>query len=337
MRYSHSTMSFYPRPISTDNILHASNGATYANCSSTPQGMTITTGNWQESFIQGSYQYALTSTFPTSQLATANVSIQFEPYVASLGIYQVYVTTPGCVGASACGQRTQVDLTMTLSPGNTSVVTLDQANTADTRQMIYSGMVSPSIGSFKPTILLTVAKNATAPSSGTVSIVADSIELVRNNTGATLVSVLEFSMQNYTSNTTSYKPLTSMKCFPLSSAAFALDINTSLPDQLPVGSIVNVIDASQGDLYIGGAFTTTQGSHSIAKYQYSTAQYTPLGAAQFNGSISSLLLSGSSLFAGGNFTSTANGTTPAISYFGKYDTQSNSWTPSPPVSIHVSL
>ncbi|GAB5587580.1 hypothetical protein Unana1_02480 [Umbelopsis nana] len=293
----------------SDNILHASNGANYANCSSTPQGMTITTGNWQESFIQGSYQYALTSTFPTSQLATANVSIQFEPYVASLGIYQVYVTTPGCVGASACGQRTQVDLTMTLSPGNTSVVTLDQTNTADTRQMIYSGMVSPSIGSFKPTILLTVAKNATAPSSGTVSIVADSIELVRNNTGATLVSVLEFSMQNYTSNTTSYKPLT---------------------NQLPVGSIVNVIDASQGDLYIGGAFTTTQGSHSIAKYQYSTAQYTPLGAAQFNGSISSLLLSGSSLFAGGNFTSTANGTTPAISYFGKYDTQSNSWTPSPP-------
>jgi hypothetical protein len=91
------------------------------------------------------------------------------------------------------------------------VVTLDQTNTADARQMIYSGMVSPSIGAFTPSILLTVAKNATAPSSDTVSIVAESIELVRNSTGATLVSVLEFSMQNFTSNITSYKPLASKR------------------------------------------------------------------------------------------------------------------------------
>lgn len=195
--------------------MHASNGASSANCSDTPQGVTVTTGNWQECFIQGSYQYALTSTFPASDLTTTNASILFQPYVSSMGLYQLYVTTPGCVGTSTCGQRTQVDLTLTLAPGNSSVVTLDQTNTADVRQMIYSGMISPTSDSFRPSVLLTVAKNATAPTGGTVSIVADSIEVVNNSTGSTLASILEFSMANYTSNTTSYKPLASMSIFTL--------------------------------------------------------------------------------------------------------------------------
>ncbi|KAI8580309.1 hypothetical protein K450DRAFT_237864 [Umbelopsis ramanniana AG] len=291
----------------SDNILHASNGASSSNCSDTPQGVTVTTGNWKECFVQGSYQYALTSTFPASELTTANASILFQPYVSSMGLYQLFVTTPGCVGTSTCGQRTQVDLTLTLSPGNTSVVTLDQNNTADARQMIYSGMISPTSDLFRPSILLSVAKNAVAPTGGTVSIVADSIEVVKNSTGSTLVSILEFSMANYTSNTTSYKPLA---------------------NQLAAGSIVRAMYASQGDLYIGG--TLSQNGSNLVKYQYATAQYSNLGNIQSNNSISSLVVSGSSLFAGGNFTTVANGTTPAINYFGKYDLQGNTWSAVPP-------
>ncbi|KAG2184143.1 hypothetical protein INT44_009158 [Umbelopsis vinacea] len=290
------------------NILHASNGASSANCSDTPQGVTVTTGNWKECFVQGSYQYALTSTFPASELTTANASILFQPYVSSMGLYQLFVTTPGCVGTSTCGQRTQVDLTLTLSPGNTSVVTLDQTNTADARQMIYSGMISPTSDVFRPSILLSVAKSAVAPASGTVSIVADSIEVVNNSTGSTLVSILEFSMANYTSNTTSYKPLA---------------------NQLPAGSIVRSMDASQGDLYISGTLSQNSSSSNLLKYQYATGQYSNLGNIQFTNSISSLVISGSSLFAGGNFTTVANGTTPAINYFGKYDLQGNTWSAAP--------
>jgi hypothetical protein len=145
-------------------------------------------------------------------MTTANASILFQPYVSSMGLYQLYVTTPGCVGTSSCGERTQVDLTLTLSPGNTSVVTLDQNNTADSRQLIYTGLVSPTSDTFRPSIMLNVAKAAVAPSGGTISIVADSIELVKNSNGSTLVGILEFSLQNYTSNTTSYKPLAST-CF----------------------------------------------------------------------------------------------------------------------------
>ncbi|KAJ2955867.1 hypothetical protein NQZ79_g8209 [Umbelopsis isabellina] len=296
----------------TDNILHASNGVSNANCSDTPQGSTTTTGNWQESFIQGSYQYALTTTFPSSQLTTNNASILFEPHVTVSGMYQLYVTTPGCVGASSCGQRTQVDLTLSLSPGNSSIITVDQTNTADVRQLLYTGMVSASTTAFAPSIQLKVAKNAVSPSSGIVSIVADSIELIANGTGATLVSILEFSMQNFTSNITSYKPLA---------------------NQLPIGSIVNAIEASSGDLYIGGTFTANQGSNNIVKYNYAQSNYSALGNIQLNGSVSSLKMVGSSLFAGGNFTSTANGTTPATNYFGKYDTQAQTWASLPQASF----
>jgi hypothetical protein len=93
---------------------------------------------------------------------------------------------------------------------------------------------------------------------------------------------------------------------------------------------VRAIDASQGDLYIGG--TLPQQSSNLVKYQYATDQYSNLGNIQFNNSVSSLVMTGSSLFAGGNFTTVANGTTPAINYFGKYDLQGNTWSAAPSVS-----
>lgn len=106
------------------------------------------------------------------------------------------------------------------------------------------------------------------------------------------------------------------------------------PDQLPIGSIVNAIDATSGDLYIGGTFTANQGINNIVKYNYAQSNYSALGNIQINGSVSSLKMVGSSLFAGGNFTSTANGTTPPTNYFGKYDTQTQTWTPIPQVKSH---
>lgn len=96
---------------------------------------------------------------------------------------------------------------------------------------------------------------------------------------------------------------------------------------------MNAIEASSGDLYIGGTFTANQGSNNIVKYNYAQSNYSALGNIQLNGSVSSLKMVGSSLFAGGNFTSTANGTTPATNYFGKYDTQAQTWASLPQASF----
>lgn len=96
---------------------------------------------------------------------------------------------------------------------------------------------------------------------------------------------------------------------------------------------MKTIDASLGDLYIGG--TLPQKNSNLVKYQYATAQYSYLGNAQFNNSVSSIVVSGSSLFAGGNFTTVANGTTPVINYFGRYDLQGNAWSTASSVSLFI--
>lgn len=124
------------------------------------------------------------------------------------GQYEVYAVTPGCVGSSTCNQRTQVDLELRFSPGSgPTTVTVDQTNTEDTTTLIYSGFIEASSDAFQPTITLTVAHNATA-SGYIVTLVADSFRFIRNGTNTTLVSILEYSPQNYIQNITpAWRPL----------------------------------------------------------------------------------------------------------------------------------
>ena len=101
-----------------------------------------------------------------------------------------------------------MDLTLQLVPGGQSTtVTIDQNNYEDMNTLIYNGFVAGSNAAFQPTITLSVAHNATA-SGSTVSIVASSIQFIRNGTNATLVSILEYSPSNFTQNITpAWRPL----------------------------------------------------------------------------------------------------------------------------------
>lgn len=124
------------------------------------------------------------------------------------GQYAVYATTPGCVGSSSCDQRTQVDLTLQFAPAMTTTVTIDQNTYDDKTTMIYNGFIAASTDAFRPTITLKPAANATA-SGSSVTLVADTFQFVRNGTNATLVSILEYSPQNYSQHITpAWHPLT---------------------------------------------------------------------------------------------------------------------------------
>lgn len=124
------------------------------------------------------------------------------------GQYAVYATTPGCVGSSSCDQRTQVDLTLQFAPAMTTTVTIDQTSYDDKTTMIYNGFIAAATDAFHPTITLKPSANATA-SGSSVSLVADTFQFVRNGTNATLVSILEYSPQNYSQHITpAWHPLT---------------------------------------------------------------------------------------------------------------------------------
>ncbi|KAL9548227.1 hypothetical protein MBANPS3_005789 [Mucor bainieri] len=296
---------------------------------------TTVIGNWQDVYVYGYYQTVLQANLPYSELATSNLALIYEPNIPAQGQYEIYATTPGCVGSSNCFQRTQVEYTLQLSPGVVSTVVSDQNTFSDRRTLLYSGFISPVSSVFRPSITLKPATNATKPDGDNVSIMADTIEFVRNVTAPPLVSILEYtpSLNNATDNTTvAWKPLN---------------------QQLPLGSTVYSIDASNGDvLYIGGQFTsstntTTTGYQNIVSYSKALGQLLPLQnttMAGLNGKVSKLLLHATSkgpiwdcvtnisnqelnnnisllaLFVGGEFNTT---TSPNVAQF---DTAQKTWS-----------
>ncbi|GAA5809418.1 hypothetical protein MFLAVUS_002826 [Mucor flavus] len=281
-----SFVQIYQSDISVNPHLNTNDSQCNPTASST---QTTVTGNWKGVYIFGYYQTVLVATVPYAELATSNTAIVYEPNIPTQGQYDVYATTPGCVGSSNCFTRTQVEYQLELSPGFpvTSIIS-DQNTFDDHRILLYSGYISPVSTNFRPSITLRPAPNAKSPTMGqNVQIMADTIEFVRNVTAAPLVK------------------------------------------QLPIGSTVYSIDASNGDvLYIGGDFTSPNNSafRNIISYDNQLGQLIPLNnnSAALNGRVSKLLLSNSILYVGGEFNSSD---TLPLNHVAQFDTLKKMWAP----------
>ena len=274
------------------------NGTTGCSSSSSSSSAT-TTGNWTEVYSYQTYQNFLIANFPSTELSSTTTSATYSPYIPSQGNYNVYVTTPGCVGTSNCNQRTQVALDITMNPGNTTTLIIDQRNTADNRSLIYSGPISPTSSSFQPKVVLHIAPNAIAPSNSvTVSMVANSMEFVRNSTQPALSSILNY----YPSNNT---------WLPLS-------------QQLPTSSSVHTLQAKDNKIYIGGQFAVNGSFSNIVAYDFAQG-FQPLTNNGVNGNVTSVLLMDSKLVVGGLFNSTSNNN-QFFNNAAMYDINTNTWS-----------
>ncbi|KAI8642326.1 cortical protein marker for cell polarity-domain-containing protein [Parasitella parasitica] len=277
---------------------------------------TTITGNWQDVYVYGYYQTVLEANMPFSELATSNLALVYEPNIPAQGQYDIYATTPGCVGSSNCFQRTQVEYQLQLSPGVVTTIVSNQNTFSDRRTLLYSGFISPVSSTFRPSITLKPATNATKPDGDDVSIMADTIEFVRNVTAPPLVSILEYtpSLNNASNGTAiSWKPLN---------------------QQLSLGSTVYSIDTSDGDLlYIGGQFNSpanagSTGFQNIVSYNKPLGQLIPLdneSISGLNGKVSKLILHAATLYVGGEFNSTISAGNANISNFALFDTVQKTW------------
>lgn len=187
---------------------------------------------------------------------------------------------------------------ITLNPGNTTTYALDQQNAADQRTLIFTGSISASTGSFQPSIVMHVSPNATTPSSSTISVVADSIEFIRNSTGLLLSSILNY----YPSN------------------------NTWLPlvQQLPPASTVTTLQSVGNQLYIGGSFRANDSYTNIVTFDFEKGLL-PFNNVGLNGMVSTSLLVGSQLVLGGLFNNTEI-PQQTLNNVAIYDTQANTWS-----------
>ncbi|GAN09707.1 cellular morphogenesis protein [Mucor ambiguus] len=261
-----------------------------------------TTGTWTSKYSWGIYQTFLVSVIPASELHTADVSATYKPFIPVQSVYDVYATTPGCVGTSTCDQRVLMQLTIELTPGNTTTVALDQNINSDQRTLIYRGPVSASTSTFQPSIVMKVDPAATTSSSSNITIIGTSIEFARNATGVNLSSVLSYYPSNNTWN--------------------------ALAQQLPAGSIVHSLASIDSTLYMGGQFVQNTTFSNVVAYDFGSSALKPLAQSGVNGAVHSLLVAEDArLFVAGAFNNTAipqaNST---LNHVAIYNTQFSSWS-----------
>ncbi|ORX46775.1 hypothetical protein DM01DRAFT_1327525 [Hesseltinella vesiculosa] len=287
----------------SENTLYPEN-TSGNNCSG--PSTTSVVGNWQPVFSFGSYETFLSTNIPTSELASSNVSVTYTPQIPTQGRYTLYAITPGCVSTNSCDQRTQVQLTMQLTPGTTTQITIDQTNPQDASTVIYEGLVVPASNSFIPTIVLKPAPGAKPPATPNTTIIADAFSFNRNGTNATLSSILEYSPSNFSSHLPiAWHPL---------------------PQQLPTGSAVLSLDASNGNaLYIGGQFTGVP-YRNIVAFDYASSALVPLTHNGLDGNVTSLALDGSNLYVGGLFNNTVDLAITSMNHLGIYNTGTGAWS-----------
>ena len=105
-----------------------------------------------------------------------------------------------------------------------------------------------------------------------------------------------------------------------------------------VNNSVTAMAISGSDLYVGGHFTTanvggtTVSVNKLAKFNTTTGVWSAVGTGVYNGVIgflSSLLVSGTDLYAGGGFTKAGN---VSVSNLAKFNTLTNTWSLSAPAA-----
>ncbi|RCI06116.1 hypothetical protein CU098_012425 [Rhizopus stolonifer] len=279
------------------NSNNASSGVCDASVGSSSASIATTTGNWTQIYSYSTYQNFLVSTIPTTELQTSDASVTYKPYISGQGFYDVYITTPGCVGTSTCNQRTQAQLTIEMTPGNVTTYLLDQNIVSDQQVLIYSGTVSASTSTFQPSVVMKIAPNATTSSTESISLIGDSMAFIRNTTGASLSSLMVY--------------------YPINNTW------TALAQQLPSNAVVHALQSNDATLYIGGYFSMNSTFSNLVAYDFALSAFQPLVSNGLNGNVSALLLVDSRGAFNNTLVPQQDGN---LNHVAIYDIQTNTWS-----------
>ncbi|KAI1808348.1 cortical protein marker for cell polarity-domain-containing protein [Daldinia bambusicola] len=278
---------------------------------STPSTAT-TTGTWTvtPSGLSNAQYLSAQLSKPVSSDAA---SVIFYPDIRESGEYIIKLYTPGCLQDNTCLRRGQVQVSGTLASTGANR-TMDprilyQTNEYDKYDQLHIGSVDASSSSFKPSITL-------SPVAGqSQSIPGDDFVMVAQRVG--------FELLNSTSGLNGlfeYDPSqATVKTSDFSNSAF-IKLSSSFEPKSAVTSLV----ASNDRTYIGGNFTSDDDSNIVAIDNNGRTLALDGG---INGEVLSMYSDGSSLFVGGRFSNTKNGSTPGLANVAVYDSSSNQWSP----------
>ena len=111
---------------------------------------------------------------------------------------------------------------------------------------------------------------------------------------------------------------------------------TLKPLGLPPGNTVNgPVNATAADpngkVIVGGTFTKTADGatnlNRIARYDPATKTWSPLANGGLNNNVETMIVVGETLYVGGSFTATADGTVTNLNRIARYNLTTNTWSP----------
>lgn len=153
-------------------------------------GSVQTVGSWDTTSIatDSSTESYLSSSISVGDSQRPQVT--FYPYVSSAGNYDVYIFIPGCLNAGDCDSRTSVDVEVfPFSGGLGWTSTISEQVDYDTKALLYSGPVGATTDSFTPTISLALSSDPYKPARGhKYTVVADRVQLTFTGVNASVSS-----------------------------------------------------------------------------------------------------------------------------------------------------
>lgn len=278
----------------------------------------------------------------TSPYLTYNVksksdkaAVTFYPHIAESGIYELLIYTPQCE-SSGCSDRTDIDITISTTPSTKANVTMSQKYPGS--KSVYTGYFDVT-SSFDPSVRFDLANNASITSSS--QMVAFAVQLVKASTNYALSSMLQYNttQTNITMTNLAWGALSDNLPYKSEVKTIKLmdngdmfiggnfsgtdtfnakynnivqfDSSANKLRALTGGGLDNVvqsIDATSNELFVGGNFTGTSSASNTSKsltnvvrYNIKSSTWNSLDGG-LNGAVKSVnVLSSNSVLISGNF------------------------------------
>ncbi|KAJ2616802.1 hypothetical protein H4S08_000638 [Coemansia sp. RSA 1365] len=242
-----------------------------------------------------------------------NATVTMVPFVPESGFYKVYMTIPGCQNTNTCLQRTSAKVTWLMDGGRSILTTVTQHNLEDLEIELFSGYAPASSTKFSSAIYVGISPNATVdPQATSAEVVVDSFRLERITSYTDLNGVLQM-FEDQSADIQRNGPL-----------------YLPLVKGLPTGSVVHTAaygvtnDTQQDDtLFLGGQFQDAdKGYSNVAQYRGKSVR--SLGGTGIQGIVRSMAFVDASLFIGGSFDGTSDGS-QALNNVAEFNTTDQKW------------
>ncbi|KAL1954822.1 hypothetical protein VTO42DRAFT_552 [Malbranchea cinnamomea] len=270
-------------------------------CANIPfRSQSTTTGNWQVTQREGSYDYLSTRIDSSTDQVP---SVIFEPNIQQTGNYSVTVFTPGCVEDGTCATRGIVNITATLSSQDAEPIQaiIHQTNNFEKYDQIYLGHVDASREGFRPTVTLTPI----AGQIGDIEVVAARVrfELISSTGGLNGLFEFDPSEEEIDSD-------------------FSKSAVNRAGTELERGASITSLRWNDGVLYVGGKFSDAPVENIVS---LDGGRVASLPGDGLNSEVKTMLLMDDMLYIGGNFTNTAKQDNDALQHVAAYSISDKSW------------